>query len=178
MVTFWQARQSSLTAMKEAVNVVLASALAVLLARAVWRDLAARTISNRLNGAVALLAPVSWTAVGLFWPAVALQVGIAGIVFALFAGAFALGMMGGGDVKLLSALALWQVPLLPGEPSFAPLVQLLVVMAVAGGILTLAMVVRHRWRGASGQLEIPYGVAIAAGAAAAYGERYLYQFTG
>jgi len=163
--------------MKGEIDVLLAVALAALLARAVWRDLACRTISNRLNACVALLAPVSWYAAGLpLWPDVALQVGVALIAFALFAGAFALGMMGGGDVKLITALALWRVPLLPDDAMFAPLLSLLVVMALAGGALTLAMVIRHRWRNASGQPEIPYGVAIAVGALAAYGERYLNQF--
>jgi prepilin peptidase CpaA len=162
--------------MNGGIDVLLAVALAALLAWAVWRDLACRTISNRLNAAVALLAPISWYAAGLpLWPDVALQVGLALLVFALFAGAFAVGMMGGGDVKLITALALWRVPLLPDEPMFAPLLSLLVVMALAGGVLTLVMVVRHRWQGAEGQPEIPYGVAIAVGALAAYGERYLNQ---
>lgn len=163
--------------MERSLDLVLAIALAVLLARAVWRDIACRTISNRLNAAVAGLGLLSWYAARLpLWPDAALQLGMAAIVLALFTGAFALGMMGGGDVKLLTALALWRVPLIPGEPMFAPLLQLLVWMAIAGGVLTLAMVIRHRWREAEGQPEIPYGVAIAAGAFAAYGERYLYQF--
>jgi prepilin peptidase CpaA len=159
------------------IDVLLAVALAALLAWAVWRDLSCRTISNRLNACVALLAPISWYSAGLVpWPDMAFQVGLALIVFALFAGAFALGMMGGGDVKLITALALWRVPLLPGEAWFAPLLALLVIMALAGGVLTLVMVIRHRWQKAEGQPEIPYGVAIAVGALASYGERYLNQF--
>jgi prepilin peptidase CpaA len=164
--------------MREGIDVLLAVALAALLAWAVWRDLSSRTISNPLNACVAALAPVSWYAAGLaLWPDIAAQFGLAAIVFAVFTGAFALGMMGGGDVKLITALALWRVPLLPGEPMFGPMLGLLVVMALVGGVLTLAMVVLHRWRKAEGQPEIPYGVAIAAGAAAAYGERYLNQFS-
>jgi prepilin peptidase CpaA len=85
-------------------------------------------------------------------------------------------MMGGGDVKLIGALALWRVPLRQGETTFAPLLDLLVVMALAGGVLTLVMLVLHRRAKAGGQLEIPYGVAIVIGALAAYGERYLNQF--
>jgi prepilin peptidase CpaA len=143
----------------------------------VWRDLAERTISNRLNLAVAVLAPVSWWSAGLSpWPDIALQIGVATLVFLFFAGAFAVGMMGGGDVKLLTALALWRVPLLPGEPSFAPLLALLTIMALAGGLLTLVMLVLHRRSGAPGKPEIPYGLAIAVGALAAYGERYLNQY--
>ena len=164
--------------MRGEVEFLLPIALAALLARAVWRDLACRTISNRLNACVAGLAPLSWYAAGLpLWPDIAVQVGMAFLVFALFAAAFALGMMGGGDVKLIAALALWRVPLAPGEPLFAPLLALLAIMAIAGGALTLAMVLRHRWQKTAGQPEIPYGVAIAAGALAAYGERYFYQFS-
>nr|WP_299597686.1 prepilin peptidase [Sphingomonas bacterium] len=159
------------------IQLLLLAALIVLLMRAVWRDLADRTISNRLNAVVALLAPVSWYVAGLsLWPDVALQIGLAAIVFGLFTAAFALRMMGGGDVKLLTALALWRVPLVPGEPMFAPLLSLLTIMALAGGILTIGMVVRHRRRKAPGQPEIPYGVAIAVGAVAAYGQRYFNQF--
>jgi prepilin peptidase CpaA len=158
-------------------SVILAAALAVLLGRAVCRDIACRIISNRLNIAVAMLAPLSWWAAGLQpWPDVAVQLGMAAIVFALFTGAFALGMMGGGDVKLITALALWRVPLLDGEPAFTPLLDLLVVMAVAGGVVTLATVLLHRRASAEGKPEIPYGVAIAVGALVAYGERYLNQF--
>ena len=57
-------------------------------------------------------------------------------MFALFAAAFALGAMGGGDVKLVAAIALW----LPAQAVFA----LLFIMSIAGGALTLAMFVRHR----------------------------------
>jgi prepilin peptidase CpaA len=164
--------------MGEEINVLLAIVLAALLAWAVWRDLSCRTISNPLNACIAALAPVSWYAAGLvFWPDIAAQTGLAMFVLVIFTGAFALGMMGGGDVKLITALALWRVPLLPGEPMFGPMLALLVVMALAGGVLTVAMVVLHRWRKADGQPEIPYGVAIAAGAVAAYGQRYLNHFS-
>jgi prepilin peptidase CpaA len=159
-------------------EIILFGALVVLLARVVWRDLAVRTISNRLNGAVAALALASWWAEGLsLWPGVALQIGLAAIVFGLFTIAFALRMMGGGDVKLLTALALWRVPPLPGEPMFAALIDLLTVMAIAGGVLTLVMLIRHRRSKAEGQPEVPYGVAIALGALLSYAERYLNHFS-
>ena len=54
------------------------------------------------------LAIPFWWAIGLpLWPDVAIQVGVAALVFGLFAIAFAMGAMGGGDVKLIGALALW-----------------------------------------------------------------------
>ena len=60
--------------------------------------------------------------------------------------------MGGGDVKLLGALALW-LPLLA-------MLKLLLIMSILGGVLTLIMLAIHRWQRALGKPEIPYGIAI------------------
>jgi prepilin peptidase CpaA len=54
--------------------------------------------------------------------------------------------------------------------------KLLVIMSLAGGLLTLAMLVRHRMTKSENQLEIPYGVAIAFGGFWLIGERFIYQF--
>jgi prepilin peptidase CpaA len=62
-------------------------------------------------------------------------------------------MIGGGDVKMLGALALW-LPL-------QPLVWLLILMSLIGGALTVIMMIEHRWKKSETPLEIPYGVAIA-----------------
>jgi len=74
-------------------------------------DIRTYTISDRLNLGIALLAPVYWWAAGVpLWPDAAMQVGVAILVFLFFAGAFYLNVMGGGDVKLAGALALWFTP--------------------------------------------------------------------
>ncbi len=136
------------------VAVGLLLALGGLLLAAGIEDARHRTIANGLNAAVALLAPGWWWAQGLApWPDMALQLGFAAIVLAVFAAAFAAGMMGGGDVKLIAALALW----LP----VGPFVGLLMVMSLAGGAVTLLMMAERRWRRTPAPLEIPYGVAIA-----------------
>lgn len=133
----------------------LAALLALLLLVAAWGDLRTRTIPNRLNGLIAILAPLWWWANALpLWPGVAMQVAAALTLFAIFAALFAAGMMGGGDVKMIAALALW-LPL-PG------VLRMLVVMALLGGVLTLVVLLDHRRRGRPGAPEIPYGVAIAA----------------
>jgi prepilin peptidase CpaA len=133
----------------------LGALLALLLLVAAWGDLRTRTIPNGLNAAIALLAPLWWWAHGLpLWPDIAWQIGLAILVFALFAGAFAIGMMGGGDVKMIGALALWLPPWGLGR--------MLVVMALAGGVLTIVVAAEHKLRRRDGQPEIPYGVAIAA----------------
>ena len=131
-------------------------ALAIALVIAGFTDMRSRQISNRLNAAIALGAPLFWWASGLaLWPDVALQIGVAIAAFAVFAGLFALKMMGGGDVKLLTALALWVSPVI--------FMQLLVVMALFGGMLTIIMVAWHTMRRQKDKLAIPYGVAIAFG---------------
>ncbi|MEA3015780.1 MAG: prepilin peptidase CpaA [Sphingomonadales bacterium] len=143
--------------------------LAAALVAAAVGDLRTRTIPNWLNLAVALAAIPFWYVSDLgLWPEIALRIGIAAAVFGLFAAAFALGMMGGGDVKLLAALALWLPP-----PAVA---MLLVVMSLAGGALTLLLAVRHRMARREEKLEIPYGVAIAFGGLWLIGERFLNQF--
>lgn len=155
--------------MDNGLSTLLLALLAALLVGACWCDLKARTIPNGLNLAVALLAVPFWWSVGLaLWPDAALQVGMALLVFAAFAIAFALGAMGGGDVKLVAAIALW----LPFQAVFA----LLFVMSLAGGVLTLALWLRHRLARREGQLEIPYGVAIAFGGLWLISERFLNHF--
>lgn len=132
----------------------LLAALGLLLVSAGIEDARVREIANWKNAAITLLAPLWWWANGLsLWPAVALQLGVTLIVFALFAGAFALKQMGGGDVKLIAALALW----LPLQPLFA----MLITMALLGGGITLLML-GDKWLRRTGRTpEIPYGVAIA-----------------
>ena len=138
---------------------VLLMLLAGLLLAAGLEDVRRREIANGTNAAIALLAPLWWWANGLaLWPDVAMQVGVAAIVFALFVGAFAAGWMGGGDVKMIGALALW-LPL-------SGLMGMLMVMSIAGGAVPVAMLVETRWRRADGPeeplpIEVPYGVAIA-----------------
>ncbi|MEA3065395.1 MAG: prepilin peptidase CpaA [Sphingomonadales bacterium] len=146
--------------------IALLAAALLLAAVGDWRS---RTIPNRLNAGIALLAIPYWWSVGLsFWPDVLLQIGLGAAVFGLFAIAFRFGAMGGGDVKMAAALALW----LP----VAGVVKLLVIMSIAGGVLTVAMLAAHRIAKSAGQPEIPYGIAIAFGGFWLIGERFLNQF--
>lgn len=143
--------------------------LGALLCYAAVSDAQRRIIPNWLTAIVALLAIPYWLSAGMtLWPEIALQLALAAGVLVIFAGLFALGLMGGGDVKLLAALALW-LPL----PRF---IELIVIMSLAGGLLTLAMVVRHKWQRRLGQPEIPYGLAIVAAAAWAFSEPFFNHF--
>ena len=148
---------------------ILLGILALLLVVAAVIDVRTFTISNRLNLGVALMAPLYWWSAHLpLWPDIGIQVAIAAGVFALLAVAFYAGMMGGGDVKLAAALALWFSP--------ASTLTFLILMSIAGGVLTLVVVAIHRMKKKLGKPEIPYGVAIAFGALAILTQRFLNQF--
>lgn len=134
----------------------LLTALAIALLVAAFTDLRRRQIDNWLNAGIALTAPVFWWSLGLdLWPGVAIQFGVAAATFAICAGLFAMRQMGGGDVKLLTALALWI------QPEF--FLQLIVIMAIVGAILTLLFGMWHIMRRQKDRIAIPYGVAIATG---------------
>lgn len=133
---------------------ILLAGLACALVFAAFTDIRRRHIGNWLNAAIALAAPLFWWASGLsLWPDIAMQLGLALAVFAVLCVLFALRAMGGGDVKLLTALALWIKP--------EWFLQLLVIMALAGGVLTLVLAVWHALHRRKDRLAVPYGVAIA-----------------
>jgi prepilin peptidase CpaA len=132
----------------------LVGALAIALLVAAFTDIRRRQIDNWLNASVALGAPAYWWASGMaIWPDMAIQLGLALVAFVALAGLFAMKWMGGGDVKLLSALALWLTPM--------TFLKLLIIMSLIGGALTIVIaawqftVTRRR------DAKIPYGVAIA-----------------
>jgi prepilin peptidase CpaA len=148
------------------IKYVLLALLAIALLVAAFTDLRSRQIGNWLNGAIALGAPLFWWASGMtLWPEIALQLGVALAAFAVLAGLFALRAMGGGDVKLLTALALWIAPML--------FVKLLIVMALVGGALTLAFGAWHVMRKRRERIAVPYGVAIALAGLWVLGTSYL-----
>ncbi|PZQ58796.1 MAG: peptidase [Sphingomonas taxi] len=149
---------------------LLPAVMGALLVSAGIEDVRTREIANWKNAAIALLAPLWWVSIGLDpWPAMIGQVLIAAVVFGLFVCAFALGQMGGGDVKMIGALALWLTPL--------RLLDMLLAMAVIGGALTLAMLIERRVRRSGAAIEVPYGVAIALAGLLALREPLLNQFT-
>jgi prepilin peptidase CpaA len=155
--------------MHEIPTLILAAGLIVALGYAIWTDLRARIIPNPLNAGIALAAPIWWWAIGLEpWPGAAIQIALAAIALIVFIGLFALGAMGGGDVKLIGALGLWLLPL--------DMLRMLVWMSLAGGALTVVMLIAHKIRKYEGRPEIPYGVAIALATAPLIAERYIYHF--
>ena len=143
---------------------------ALLLAVATWQDLRTMRIADWVSLAIVAAFGV-WALSGLAagnttFLKIGLALGCCAAMFALGALAFALGALGGGDVKLLAASTLFAGPAL--LPDF------LMVTALTGGVLGLAMLAGARIGpaakaagGASvaGRLRggLPYGPAIAAG---------------
>ena len=134
------------------ISYALLACLATALVFAAITDIQRRQIDNWLTAGIALSAPLFWIATGLGWEAVLWHLGIATATFAVLAALFALGQMGGGDVKLLTALALWIQPLW--------FTRLIIVMAIVGGLLTLGFALHHKLRKSEDRLAVPYGVAI------------------
>lgn len=151
------------------ISSVLLAVLALLLVSAGIEDARKREIGNWKNAAIAGLAPAWWWAAGVApWPGIVIQIGIAAAALLAFAAMFRFGWMGGGDVKLIAALALW----LPA----APLAWMLIVMSMTGGALTLVMLADHAFARRKGPIEVPYGVAIAVAALVTIHEPILNHF--
>lgn len=147
----------------------LLAALAIALVVAAFTDVRRRQIDNWLNAAIALAAPLFWWATDLsLWPGVATQLGVALACFVVCAGLFALRQMGGGDVKLLTALALWIQP--------AWFLKLIVLMALVGGLLTVVLGAWHIARRQRDKLAIPYGLAISSAGLWVLASQYLPAF--
>lgn len=152
--------------LSEYIHYGLLAALAIALLFAAFTDIRRRQIDNWLNIAIVVGAPLFWWSSGLsLWPGVAMQLGVALAAFAVLAGLFALRAMGGGDVKLLTALALWIEP--------TAFMQLLLMMALLGGVLTIVMGGWHVMRRQKERLAIPYGVAISAAGLWVIGTQYI-----
>lgn len=98
------------------------------------------------------------------------NVAVAGVVLLIGFAMFALGLLGGGDVKMLAAAALWAGPKL--------IATLLVYTTLAGGILALVFACAALVRGLMNKTDsfgavpwhktpVPYGLAIACGGVSA-----------
>jgi prepilin peptidase CpaA len=149
-------------------NALMLGALALLLVSAGIEDARTREIANWKNAAIALTAPLWWWSNGLLlWPDLGIHLGIAAGVFILFLVPFYFGWMGGGDVKMIGALALW-FPL-------QGLLWMLIMMSLLGGALTLLIVIERAVR-RNTEIEVPYGVAIAIATLISLPEPFLNHF--
>jgi prepilin peptidase CpaA len=150
-------------------NALVLGALALLLVSAGIQDARTREIANWKNLAILALAPLFWWISGrALWPDLAIQIGVATLVFALFYACFLFGWMGGGDVKMIAALSFW----FPWDA----LVRMLIAMSLIGGVITIILMIERKLRKNPAEIEIPYGVAIAIAALLMISEPILNQF--
>jgi prepilin peptidase CpaA len=128
-----------------------------LLGWAAFEDAREYLIPNRISASVAALYPAYALSTGeaaAILPALAVGLGV--LVLGLIA--FARGILGGGDVKLMAAVALWAGPSLVLQFGF--------VMGIAGGLLSLVMIAPRLFVRVGAILDgppVPYGIAVAIG---------------
>jgi prepilin peptidase CpaA len=118
----------------EWIQLIAAAATMILLAWAAVSDITRYRIPNALVYAIVAAFAVG-AAFNFAWPAIVWPLLAGVVVFLLGAGLFAFGLFGGGDVKLLAAMALWT--------SFADLPRFLLIMAAAGGLIGLVLLIKR-----------------------------------
>jgi len=130
-------------------------------------DLLTMTIPNRVSIVLVAAFAVAAAMLGIGWWALASHIAAGLLMLVVGIGMFALGWLGGGDAKLLAATALWL--------GFEQLLPYLLLTAIAGGALALAILAYRRmmlplWLARQGwalhlhgaKSGIPYGIALAA----------------
>jgi prepilin peptidase CpaA len=154
----------------DAIRFVFFPALMVIAASS---DLMTMTISNKLSLALAVGFFLLAMATGMSLAVVGMHLGAAAVVLIFAFGFFAQGWIGGGDVKLAAATALWF--------GFGYLLDYLLNAALFGGALTILLILfrqlhlpsvlaRQSWilRLHKEGGGVPYGIALAAGALLVY----------
>jgi prepilin peptidase CpaA len=143
------------------------------MAYAAASDLLTMTISNKLS--IALVLGFYVVALLLGMPATTIGIHSAAgfVVLAVSFSMFAAGWIGGGDAKLVAAVALWL--------GFDQLMSYLLLASIFGGILTFALLAVRRYALPTALQEqqwavrlhapgtgVPYGIALAAAALITY----------
>lgn len=156
-------------------------AFPVLVTVAALKDLSSYIIPNWVSAALLIMFVPAAFFVGAPWGLVAQHAAVGGVALLLGMAMFALNWIGGGDAKLFSASALWLG--LAGAPAY------LFWTAIAGGVLTVGLLAVRRantvlpvaggpaWMHSllSPKGDVPYGVALAAGAMLAFPQSGLLQ---
>ena len=155
------------------IETLIFSLFAILMIAAGIGDCLTMKIPNWLNGLIGVSFFGAAFVAGMPLEQIGWHVATSVVVLFLGFGLFAAGFLGGGDAKLLAVAALW---LGSGQ-----LLEFLVIMALAGGVLAVVMQVWW-WiklevdlRGSDkvkskvkASIDLPYGIAIAVGALFAF----------
>ena len=133
-------------------------------------DIATMTIPNWVSIAVVLLFPLAALLAHMTPLQIGIHVGIGVLMFLAGFALFSMGVLGGGDVKVIAAASVWT--------GLAALTPFAYATTIAGGVLAAIMIVARRTAKPSEKRPaflnrllgpengIPYAVAIAVGALA------------
>ena len=154
-------------------SLILLAIMPALVIVGALKDLTSMKIPNWISGLLILGFAPAALSVGLSPMVIAVHFGTALIALLIMMALFALRWIGGGDAKLFASTCIWL--------GFSGSGLFLLWTAIAGGLLSLLILLARGWLqphasgapGWVGQLlepkgDIPYGVAIAAGALMAY----------
>jgi prepilin peptidase CpaA len=140
----------------------------VLVVWAAVTDFMTMTIANRVSVGLFLAGFLALVTSGAPLADIGAHLGAAALVFAIGFACFAMGWMGGGDVKFAAAVALWL--------GWGPLLDYAVTFSVYGGLLTLLALFSDRVLDPLPVLKVgflarfqehrrvPYGIALSAAA--------------
>lgn len=160
--------------MIHALQILAVAAFPALVIVAALKDTVSYTIPNWVSLALIAAFPLAALAVGLPLHVAGVNLAVGAVALAAGMGMFAAGWIGGGDAKLFAAAALWLG--LPAALTY------LAVTGVAGGALAVSLLALRSgyvrpyvlngppWfaRLAEPGENVPYGLAIAIGALAAF----------
>jgi prepilin peptidase CpaA len=140
-------------------HILVLLAFVVLLAWAAGEDMRRLIIPDWISLGIAGLYPLH-VLTSPVTPSWLVAAGLAALTLAIGFALFGANMIGGGDVKLMAAVALWAGPI--------RLPLLIIATALAGGVVAILLLlyrwgIRVRTREKSSPTVMPYGVAIAAG---------------
>lgn len=142
-------------------------AVAALVLYAALSDIATMTIPNWVSIAIASAFPIAALAAGMPLTQIGWHLGCGVLIFAIGFGLFHIGVLGGGDVKVFAAAAVWT--------GFSSLMPFLSTTFIAGGVLALLMLALRRVLSPGPTMPaylnrlldktrgVPYAVAIAVG---------------
>lgn len=160
--------------MMNLLQAALLTAFPILVIVAALSDVTSFTIPNRISALLIAAFFPAMLALGRPFGEMGVDAAVCFVALLAGMGMFAAGWIGGGDAKLLAAASLWLG--VPAMPIF-----LIVTALAGGGLAMLLMNVRSPWvqpylsgapswlsRLATPGADVPYGVAIATGALAAF----------